>query len=343
MAALLIAAALPKTALACATCGCSLSTEAAMGYASEPGWRASLQYDFLNQSQLRSGTRSISASQVAAINDAGGDQEVERDTLNRYLTFGLSYTPSADWSLRLLVPYIDRGHSTYAAATNPITPDQLSATHIAGLGDVRFIASYQGLLASKALGLQLGLKLPTGNYGGPSADGMAIVGHHPASFTSGPLAQNPSPGNLVDTSLQAGNGSTDLILGAYFHQPVSDNLNAFVNAQFQASVSHRLDQAGQDYRPGNTFTTSFGVRYEASPDFVPQIQVNIARKGADQGALADSADTAGTIVYVAPGMSAAISTHVQGFAFVQVPLYSNLSGIQLAPKWTASAGLSYAF
>ena len=94
-----------------------------MGYSAVAGWRASLQFDFINQNQLRSGTSSISSAQVAAINDAGGDQEVEKQTINRYITAGLSYRPNADWNFSLLLPYIDRSHTTYGAATNPLTPD----------------------------------------------------------------------------------------------------------------------------------------------------------------------------------------------------------------------------
>jgi hypothetical protein len=343
MALLLIANTVPTTALACATCGCSLSSDAAMGYSTDTGWRISLQYDYLSQNQLRTGSSGLTPAQVAAINDAGGTQEVEHETINRYLTFGLSYSPTADWNIRVLVPYIDRGHSTYGFATNPITPADLSGSSITGLGDIRLIAAYQGLLEDKNLGFQLGVKLPTGNFGGANADGTGIVGRHPTAFSSGPLSQNPSPANLVDASLQPGNGSTDLIVGAYYHQPVSDNFDAFVNGQFQSAIAHRLNQPGQDFRPGNTATVSFGVRYEANPDLVPQLQVNLFHKGSDQGALADNPDSAGTVAYLSPGVTIALTSELQAFGFIQLPIYSRLIGIQLAPSWTASVGLSYAF
>ena len=342
-ALLLVLGCLPTATFACATCGCSLSSDAAMGYSSDTGWHLSLQYDFINQNQLRIGTRSVSATQVAALNDAGGAQEVEHETINRYATLGVGYSPSAEWNLRLLLPYIDRSHSTYGATTNPVTSDQLSGSTIKGLGDIRFIASYQGFLEDKSLGVQLGVKAPTGRYGGPSADGTGIVGHHPTAFSSGPISQNPSPGNLVDTSLQPGTGSTDIIAGAYYHRFVTDSFNVFVNGQFQAAIAHRLDQPGQDFRPGNTTTVSFGARYEANPDIVPQLQVNLFRKSRDQGALADYPDSAGTVAYLAPGVTVALAPDVQVFGFVQLPVYRNLVGYQLAPRWTASAGLSYAF
>lgn len=328
---------------ACATCGCSLSSDAATGYSSSTGWLVSLQYDYLNQSQLRYGSHQISRSQVASGNDAGGNQEVENGTVNRYTTLGIGYAPSADWNFKLMVPYINRGHTTYGAATNPLTLDGQSDSHISGLGDVKFITSYQGLLPTHNLGIQFGLKLPTGNYGGPNADGTGIVGRNPKAFTSGPIALNPSPGNLVDTSLQAGTGSTDMIVGAYYYQPVSQNFDAFINGQFQAAVQQKLDQTGANYRPGNLVTVSFGARYEANPDIVPQLQVNITRKSHDQGALADRADSAGTVAYLSPGATLNVGYDTHVYAFLQLPVYRKLEGYQLSPKWTATVGVTHAF
>ena len=339
----ILAVAASGPAFACATCGCSLSTDAAMGFSTDTGWRASLQVDFIDQSQLRTGTHAVSAASVAAINDAGGDQEVEHDTTNRYITFGLSYSPNADWNVRLLAPYIDRGHSTYGSSPNPLTPDERSSVNITGLGDIRLIGTWQGLLPGKNLGFQLGIKLPTGDFGGPDADDTGVAGRHPTPFSSGPIARNPSPDNLVDTSLQPGTGSADAIVGAFYHQPASQNIDAFGSVQYQAAFAHRLHQPGQDFRPGNTATVTLGARYEANPDLVPQLQVNVYHKGADQGALADNPDSAGTVAYLSPGATVTVVRHLQAFGFAQLPVYSHLIGIQLAPRWTASAGLSYAF
>ena len=340
-AALLAAGAAPD--FACATCGCSLSSDAAAGYATEPGWRASLQFDDIDQRQLRHGAHAVSAASVAAINDAGGDQEVEHDTVNRYVTFGLTYAPSADWGLRLLVPWVDRGHSTYGSSTNPLTDAGLSGAKVKGLGDVRVLGTWQGLLEDRNLGLQFGLKLPTGHYGGPDAGGTGIAGHHPTSFRTGPLSQQDSPDKLVDTSLQAGTGTTDVLLGAFYHQPVSRDVDGFVDVQFQAAVAQRLHAAGADFRPGNTTFVSFGGRYDADPDFIPQLQVNVSHKGADQGALADHPDSAGTVVYLSPGATWSAAPRVQIFGFAQLPVRSRLAGYQLAPRWTASAGVSAGF
>ena len=137
----------------------------------------------------------------------------------------------------------------------------------------------------------------------PTPTAPASSAATPVAFSSGPAAQLPTPGNLLDTSLQAGSGSTDLIAGAYYYQAISQNFDAFVNGQYQAAVMHKLDQTGADFRPGNVATVSFGLRYEADPTIVPQVQVNISRKSHDQGALADTAGTAGTVAYLSPGVT----------------------------------------
>jgi len=155
--ALALFALAPLAAKACATCGCSLSSDAATGYSAGPGWRIDLQYSYIDQSQLRTGTGAISAPQIAAINNNGGNQEVEKDTINRYLTLGVAYSPTVDWNFSVQVPYVSRSHSTYSnATTDQLTPSNLSSTSFDDLGDVRLIATYQGILPTNNFGVQLG-------------------------------------------------------------------------------------------------------------------------------------------------------------------------------------------
>ncbi|MDA8383354.1 MAG: transporter [Betaproteobacteria bacterium] len=325
-------------AWACATCGCSLSTDAAMGYQATSGGRASLQYDYLDQSQLRHGTHAVSTAQVAALNPAA-NQEVEHDTINRYTTLGVAYSPNADWNIALAVPYVDRSHATYSQATSSeLTGDNLSAASFDSLGDIKTLVSYQGFLPLHSLGVQVGIKWPTGRYGGNNTLTGAIVGRDPIAFSSG-----PNRSQVLDTSLQPGTGSTDLIVGAYYYKAVSQDFDAFVNGQYQAAIAEKLDQPDADYRPGDLATLSVGLRDEASPRLVPQLQVNLTAKARDTGALADRTDTAGTVAYLSPGVSAVLAKGVVGYGFVQLPLYSDLSGYQLFPRWTATVGVSDAF
>jgi hypothetical protein len=307
----------PVTSWACASCGCTLNADAAMGYSTEPGWRLSLEYDYIHQDQLRSGTHAI-----ARVPDG---VEFEHATLNRYVTAGVDYSPNADWNIDLRIPYVIRTHSTYGSydSTQPLPP--LSDSRSSSLGDVKLIGSYQGFLAMHNLGVQLGVKLPTGQYGTD------------IRFRNGPAA-----GSALDASLQPGTGSTDIIVGAYYYQPISLNFDLFANVQFQSAVTSKQDQPGSDYRPGNSTTVSFGVRYEENPNWVPQLQMNLLHKSVDQGALADIYSTAGYVAYVSPGLTAKVAGKLHVFAFAQLPVYSDLVGYQLFPRYTISVGASYA-
>jgi hypothetical protein len=334
---------LPLPAHACATCGCTLSTDAANGYSTQSGWRVSLDFSYIDQDELRRGSGSATPAQVVnqPSDPSLGGGEIEKDTINRYLTVGISYRPNADWGFSLLIPRVDRDHTTYGVQTQPYdsaqtAPDQISGARVSGLGDLKFLVSYQGLLDTHNLGLIAGIKLPTGNYGGQTDDGT-LVGH-PVLFKSGPGA-----GEALDTSLQAGTGSTDLIVGAYYYQPISQDFDGFVNGQFQSAVSERMSTSGANYRPGNQASASVGVRYEAHADWVPQLQLNLLHKTADQGAFADTHNTAGTVAYLSPGISATVFKSFQAYAFVQLPVYSHLAGYQLFPHWSASVGISKAF
>lgn len=330
---LLSMGAAPLSTWACATCGCTVNSDAAMGYTSATGWRVNLEYTYIDQDQLRIGTHTATPADVVdnPSNPGLGGGEIEKDTINRYLTLGISYRPSADWNVNLLVPYVERSHTTYGTQLQPYTPtetapDQLSGARVSNLGDIKLLGNYQGLLPMHNLGLQLGVKLPTGQYG------TAV------DFYDGPNAGSP-----LDASLQAGTGSTDVIVGAYYHQPVSENFDIFVNGQFQSAVAHKQNQPGNDFRPGNSATFGVGLRYAADPNWIPQVQLNVYHKSPDQGALADTTDTVGTVVYFSPGLTAQITSRFHAYGVVQVPIYSNLDGYQLFPHWTATAGLSYGF
>ena len=309
---------LPQVAAACASCGCTLSADAAMGYSASAGWDLSLEYDYIHQDQLRSGTHAVST--------VPDGTELERETLSRYVTAGLGFSPNTEWNFKLLVPYVARTHSTYGEYDSTQPLPELSSSRSSSIGDIRLIASYQGFLPTRNLGVQLGVKLPTGRYG------TAV------DFYAGPAAGEP-----LDASLQPGTGSTDVIIGGYYYRPISQDFDFFVNGQFQSAIAHRMDQPGNDYRPGNSTTVSLGLRYERSPAWVPQVQLNLLHKSRDQGALADVQNTAGSVAYLSPGLTGRVTDKLHLFGFVQVPLYSNLYGYQLFPRYTVSVGANYAF
>lgn len=328
-------------AMACASCGCSLNSDlGTQGMGSNQGWSFDLRYDYLNQNQLRSGTSTISPGvAVNTVNPRTGSlAEVEGYTRNNYVTTSLDYNNGEAWGVSVLLPFIQRDHLTYGSA-DPLNgggwPDGTNgySSQASGFGDTRIIGRYFGFSEQKNWGLQFGVKLPTGNNSqtAPSANGGLAA---------------------VDPGLQLGTGSTDLIAGVYRfgHIQGSEDLGYFGNIQFQAAVDPKstptnIDAlgAGGSYRPGNSLNVNAGVNYHGFENWVPTLQFNFLDKRSDSGTAADTWSTGGTLLYLTPGVLYTASQDTQLYANVQVPLYQNLNGIQLAPTFVGSVGVRVHF
>lgn len=325
---LALAASLPSSAVfACASCGCSINSDwSAQGLSSASGWSMDLRYDILNQNKLRAGTHSISATDAAAsTNTATGDPaEVEQYTNNHYLTATLDYSNGDTWGVSLSLPYINRTHSTLGVGSDGATFDPANGAYTSsasGLGDVRVIGRYFGLTEMRNFGLQFGLKLPTGKKNQFANDGSGIA---------------------VDPGLQLGTGTTDLILGAYYFDRLSDNWGYFTQGTFQAALNHSTMDAGS-YKPGNNLNFSIGARYTGFSAFTPTVQLNARYARRDSGEAADTFATGGKLVYLTVGAIVPVTDRISPYVNVQVPVYQNVNGIQLTPKYIASVGVKVAF
>ena len=190
-----------------------------------------------------------------------------------------------------------------------------------GLGDVRVIGRYFGFSEQKNFGIQFGVKLPTGQKNQVSSSG------------------NHTP---VDPGLQLGTGTTDLILGAYRFDNLSANWDYFAQASLQTVVKSSMMAAGS-YMPGSSMNLNFGVRYQGFEAFIPTLQINARYAKPDSGEAADTYATGGKLVYLTPGVIVPITEKFSAYGNVQLPIYQNVNGIQLAPKYILSVGARMAF
>lgn len=195
---------LKAEALACSSCGCTLSSDwDNLQFSSVSGLKLDLRYDYLNQGQLRRGTNTISPSQASQILNNGNPQEVEKFTRNNYITLGIDYTFNREWGVNVQVPYINRVHETLGTASDGYTAGTGGGQYTSdtsNLGDIKAIGRYQGFLSECNLGVLFGFKIPTGRY--------TLTG-----ISTDPTA----PGSvLIDRGLQPGSGTTDIILGIYY-------------------------------------------------------------------------------------------------------------------------------
>lgn len=323
-------------ALACASCGGTLSTDwGSQGVNTMPGFSADLSYTYINQNTMVYGNSKASSALVNTLYANG--QEIETDTRTQIATASLNYTGDT-WGVGIQIPYLARSHSTDGQldplTDTPATVPQGStgATSSAnGIGDVRIIGSYSGLSADGSAGLIAGIKLPTGSTN--------------ARFTGGPGA-----GAALDAGLQLGTGSTDIILGGYTSGLVS-RYGWFVQGTVQHAISPLVDEGlGGTYRPGDAHSLNAGIRYAGFGARVsPMLQLNIIHRNSDQGTgvftdvLTGASISGGTLAYLAPGATLRVGGGTSVYGFVQLPVYRNVSSLQLVPQYTLTLGIYQTF
>lgn len=292
-------------ALACASCGCSLSTDwQSQGISTEPGYRLDIRVDDIDQDRLFHG------SHIAGVNDYRSDTEIERYTHSLFTTLGFDYTADEDWGVNVQVPLLKRWHGTIP----PGETSELTSTY-QELSDIRVTGRYQGLTEDHNVGLLFGVKLPTGSYD-----------------------QSFSDGSLIDRSLQPGTGTIDGILGVYAFDNFLENWAWFAQAQIQEPFASR-----EGYRPGETITANAGVRYAATTWLIPQFQVIGVRRGRDRGVEADQANNGGELIYLSPGITVVPDDRWSVNAFLQVPVFKMVNGLQLTPQYVLTGSVSYHF
>ncbi|MEO8333135.1 MAG: hypothetical protein ABI479_11950 [Gallionella sp.] len=320
---LLFATLLCTTANAYASCGssfCAVNTHwDTQGLVNDKGLRIDLRYSYAKADTPRVGSSKVTNDPALA---ALGDEVENLRTINQTLNMDVDYAINRQISFTLDLPLVKRDHShTIADGLGGGTPEQGSFSK---LGDIRVIGSYR--LDSdehhSGSGIRLGLKLPTG-----STDWKF------------------QPGVLGESSLQPGSGSTDAILGAYYHQDLADSpWGWFASAQFQSALSTK-----NDYRPGNNIALDIGAHYAISPSLIGLLQLNAQFKERDSGLNANP-HSGSKSLNLSPGLSIGIAPETRLYGFVQLPLYQyanpDPAGTpfgQLTAPWSLSVGVSQTF
>jgi hypothetical protein len=305
----------PLTAAAsCGSAFCTINTSwDAHGAWLEPGARFDLRYETIRQDQPRAGTRNVSVGEIPRYHD-------EVLTVNRNLLGTLDYTFDQDWGVNLLVPMVERQHEHLQNDAGGPVPESWQFTE---LGDVRVMARRRLATTEHAqatsvatTGVNFGLKLPTGRTDVRNADG-----------------------ELAERTLQPGSGTLDAVLGAYYseHLPLR-SVSWFVQGLAQLPLDSH-----DDYQPGNRLGIDVGMRYDAGDRLGLLVQLNALLKAHDRGAQAEPEDTGGKFLFLSPGVSYAFTGQFQAYAFVQLPVYQNVNGVQLVPRYAFAMGANARF
>jgi hypothetical protein len=257
-----------------------------------------LEYGYVDQDRNWSGTSSAPAAD-------NGDRRLTTD----FYTVGAQFSFSPDWNLGVTVPYLDRSLTSADSGS-------IETAHHSGIGDVRILGKYTGFSDDRSNGIEIGLKLPTGNYG--------VAG--------------------FDRDTDLGTGTTDALLGAY--HLVNFGSDAQWTGFARAQYSHAL-AARAGYRPGDEADATFGVSYAGwsigrRSSVVPVIQVIAVDRGRDSGIEAGSQNTGYRKLLIAPGLEWDIGAF-KLYADAEYSLYQDVNGNQLVAAHQYKILVSYRF
>ena len=309
---LVLAFAAMAPSLAMASCGASFcavnSNWTAESALAEARHAFDLRYEYLNQDQPMAGAHRVYAGEVAAHHD-------EVSTQNRNVVASYSHNFSGPFGVTISASAVARDHEHIHNHHGKQIRGNWDFTE---LGDVRVVGRYQLDTAIDPLqpsnaGLTFGIKLPTGKFD--------VANDH---------------GDKAERSLQPGTGTTDLIIGAYYHRKLpADGLSWFVQGQVQHALNSR-----DHYRPGSQLGLDFGVRKGVTAKLGVLAQLNFVNKRADHGSEAEPESSGGRYLYASPGLSYAIASSAQLYLFYQVPVQRHVEGVQLTANRALVLGLS---
>jgi hypothetical protein len=315
-AALVAAATALCPAVSRASCGsafCMINTNwSVQGVWIEPGPRVDFRFEYIDQDQPMAGSRRVGVGEIPRDHD-----EVKTINRNFFATIDYGFTP--EWGVSVVIPYVDRFHEHFH---NGEDERELEQWDFRDLGDVRVQARWQTAIVSSDpmraafAGLTAGLKLPTGKRDVANGDG-----------------------EVAERTLQPGSGTTDVLLGAYYRQALPfAGSSWFVQAGAQLPLNTR-----DEFKPGHQFGIDTGYRYDQTDRLAWMLQINYRYKARDKGAQADPEDSGGWAITASPGVSYAVTPGVQVYAFVQLPIYQYVNGVQLTADWSVAAGISAQF
>lgn len=299
-----------------ASCGaafCLVNTDwASQGNFIDTGVRLDLHYETIDLDQPRHGTDRVGVGQVPRHHD-------EVETRNRNVVAALDWNFAPNWGVGVSLPYVDRYHLHIHNHHGEQLPETWSFRE---LGDARVQARYVNSMVSddatrmRSWGFSFGAKLPTGKHDVTNGDGEE-----------------------AERTLQPGTGTTDALFGVFLNGAAPQTpWSWFTRASVVLPMNSR-----DDFKPARQLQLDAGARYAATTSVGLMLQANAIFKGRDSGANAEPGDSGQRQVFVSPGVSWNMTRDSQLYAFVQVPVYQAVNGVQLTAGWSALAGVSLRF
>jgi len=319
-----LAVALAWASPAGATCGsanCFLVTGVGNPVV-EPGETVvDLSYRYIPQDVKLNGTEHTSSVVVPKIDFESGTivpgHHQELRTVNMLAQLDVAYGLTPNLTLAVAVPFMNqRYHEHYDDFDTP-DPALVNTDGTTGMGDVSASLRYAALTTARHMVVVgAGVKLPTGEY-----------------------RLRDKEGAINEPTLMPGSGSVDYLLSAMVQSIVRPGaVTAF------ASLAPRFNTENDlNYRIGHSLVANAGMAWNATDRVTLSGQVNARHAWADEFLGMAVPDTGSTLVFVTPGVRLATGKASSLYTFVQLPVFEEVRGDNLAPRYGLQIGVSHSF
>lgn len=298
-----------------ASCGsayCSLNTDlAAQAAGIAEGNSFDVRFEAIDQRQPRAGSSKVGVGEIPRHHD-------EVSTRNRNLIGTYTHAFDSGWAVSVSAPFSAREHLHIHNHRGEKLSEEWDYREV---GDMRILGRYQTALAGsdsapRTWGLIAGVKLPTGR----------------TSVANG-------EGEVAERTLQPGTGTTDIVLGAFFHQQLpAQSASWFAQAQVQRALREH-----DGFRPGAQLSVDVGYAKAFTEKLSAIVQLNAVMKRRDSGAEAEPDDSGSRSLFLSPGVSYQVTDTVRLYAFYQHPLHQHVNGVQLTADRAVVVGVSTRF
>jgi len=301
-------------------------------------WTLDLSFQYIDQDQPRIGTHSAEVGELPSEHD-------EVRTLNRATAATLRYAPSQRFQLGLTFPWVSRFHEHIEEEGIPDAgagEDKHGGDHalggegsletwsLQGAGDLALEAQARVWSRQRtSLWLTGAVELPTG-----------------------PSDIDNDEGEIAEPPVQPGSDSTDWIAGVSLRgSAVRDTalegaLGHSTALPWFATLTYRRNGDGREgYRLGEEWQANAGGAYPLTHGLDLLFQLNARRRGKDEPG--DSGEdvrfTGGTFLFASPGLRVGLGERWAGYAFVQLPVYQDVNGLQLTARANWLTGVQARF
>ncbi len=245
-------------------------------------------------------------------------ENTERE-LETHLTqqYSIYFSLSPRFSAGAFVPIAKRHSEQLNGAGEMVTGNEF------GLADISFLLRYKALVVhdietTSIISLAAGVKLPTGKTNGKDSDG-----------------------NLLDSHVQLGTGSTDVLLG----------LSGFVTFERVALIGNLLgaitSAGAHGHEFGSILNYDASIRYRLYPSEYDDTQLFATfgvygeLRGHELQDGAPIASSGGNVLFLSPGLQLFPLPSISIEASYHIPLVHALNGSQLGEDYRIMAGVQF--